>query len=159
MTKFGQIRRDPLKWKNGFSKHKGFTLIELMIIAAVFVIILAMAVPAYSNYSIRAKISKSLFIVSPAKTSIIFACEEDPTITNLSTSTIGLNFKATKYISHIEFGGDCDAPTISMTTQATGAQPDPTLTITGEFVGHTRRMAWLCMSDGLNAHVPESCQN
>jgi type IV pilus assembly protein PilA len=159
MTKFGQIRRDPLKWKNGFSKHKGFTLIELMIIAAAFVIILAMAVPAYSNFSIRAKISESLFIVSPAKRSIIFACKEDATITNLSTATIGLNFKATEYISHIEFGGDCDAPTIKITTKATGAQPDPVLTITGDFAGDTRRMTWTCVSDGLNAHVPESCQS
>jgi len=159
MTKFGQIRRDPLKWKNGFSKHKGFTLIELMVMAAVFVIILAMAVPAYSNYLIRAKIGESLSVASSAKTSIIFACQEDPTLTYLSKQATGLKFKATKNISNIELGGDCDAPTITITTKATGAQLDPVLTITGEFTGDTQRLTWTCVSDGLNAHVPESCQS
>ncbi len=137
----------------------GFTLIELMIVVAMIAITLSMAVPTYSNYSIRAKIGESLSIASPAKTAIIFACQEDPTITNLSNQALGLNFEATKYISNIELGGDCDAPTITMTTQATGAQPDPVLTITGDFAGDTRRMTWTCVSDGLDIHVPESCQS
>jgi prepilin-type N-terminal cleavage/methylation domain-containing protein len=159
MTTFGQIRRDPQNGKKEFSTHKGFTVIELMIIVAVIAIILAMAVPAYSNYFIRAIIDQSLSVASSAKTSIIFACQEDSTLTNLSKQAIGLNFKATKNISNIELGGDCDAPTITITTKATGAQLDPVLTITGEFNGDTQRMTWTCVSDGLNAHVPESCQS
>ena len=135
----------------------GFTLIELMIAVAIIIIILAMAVPAYSNYLIRAKIDESLSIVSPAKTAIIFACQVDPTITHISNQVLGLNFVATKYISNIELGGDCTAPTITITTQATGAQPDPVLTITGDFAGDTRRINWLCVSDGLESHLPESC--
>jgi len=61
-------------------------------------------------------------------------------------------------ITLIELGGDCDAPTITLTTQATGAQPDPVLTITGDFAQNTRRMKWICVSDGLDIHLPESCQ-
>ena len=137
----------------------GVTLIELMIVVAMIAITLSMAVPAFSNYSIRAKIGASLSVASSAKTSIIFACQEDPTLTNLSNQALGLNFQATKYISNIELGGDCDAPTIKMTTQATGAQPDPVLTITGDFAGDTRGMTWTCVSDGLDIHVPESCQS
>lgn len=137
----------------------GFTLIELIIAVAVITIILAMAVPAFSNYSIRVIIVQSLSVASSAKTSIIFACQEDPTLTNLSKQAVGLNFKATTYIYNIEIGGDCNTPTIKLTTQATGAQPDPVLTITGDFTGDTRRMTWLCVSDGLNAHVPKSCQS
>jgi len=47
MTTFGQIRRDPQKGKNGFSKLKGFTLIELMVVIAVGAIITMFALPSY----------------------------------------------------------------------------------------------------------------
>jgi type IV pilus assembly protein PilA len=139
------------------SHRGGLTLIELIIAVAISTIILAMAVPAYSNYSIRAKIGESLSVASPAKTSIIFACQTDPTIRNLSNQVLGLKFEATKYISNIEIGGDCEEPTIMISTQATGAQPDPVLTITGDFAGATRRVTWRCVSDGLEIHLPESC--
>jgi len=120
-------------------------------------ITLAMAIPAYSNYSIRANLGVSLSAVSPAKTSILYACQENPTISNLSNQALGLNFETTKYISDIELGGDCDVPTITIITQATGAQPDPVLTITGDFDGVTRRITWLCVSDGLEIHFPGVC--
>jgi prepilin-type N-terminal cleavage/methylation domain-containing protein len=136
----------------------GFTLIELIIAVAMITIILTMAVPTYSNYLIRAKIDRSLSVVSPAKTSIIDICQKNPTITRLSNQVLGLHFEATKHIFNLEIGGDCDAPTITITTQATGAQPDPVLTITGDFAGNTRRITWLCVSDGLEIHLPESCR-
>jgi type IV pilus assembly protein PilA len=136
----------------------GITLIELIIAVAMISTILTVAIPAYSNYSIRAIISESLSVASSAKTLIIFACQKDPSHANLSNQALGLNFKATKNVFNIELGGDCDAPTITLTTQATGAQPDPVLTITGDFAHDTRRMKWICVSDGLDIHLPESCQ-
>jgi prepilin-type N-terminal cleavage/methylation domain-containing protein len=47
MKTFGQTRRDPQKGKNGFSTHKGFTLIELMVVIAVVAIITSFALPSY----------------------------------------------------------------------------------------------------------------
>lgn len=47
MTTFGQTRRDPQKGENGFSKLKGFTLIELMLVIAVVAIITSFALPSY----------------------------------------------------------------------------------------------------------------
>lgn len=135
----------------------GFTLIELIIVVALIAIILTLALPAYSNYSIRAKIDDSLSIASSAKTSVIFACQTNPTLTSLSNQAANYNFEAANYIFNIEIGGDCDAPTITITTQATGAETDPVFTITGDFNSNTRRMSWLCVSDGLEIHVPESC--
>jgi Tfp pilus assembly major pilin PilA len=137
----------------------GFTLTELMIFIAVITIILTMAIPAYSTYLIRLNIYKSLTVTSSAKRSIIFSCQEDPALTFLSNRVIDYKFEATKYVSNIVFSGTCNAPTITMTTQATGAQPDPVLTITGNSTDDTRRMTWLCVSDGLNSHVPETCRS
>ncbi len=141
------------------SASGGFTLIELIIAVAVITFILTMAIPSYSTYSIRLNIYKSLTVTSSAKRSIIFACQENPTLTSLSNQVIDYKFEATKYVSNIVFSGTCDAPTITMTTQATGAQPDPVLTITGNSTGDTRRMTWFCVSDGLNSHVPEICRS
>ena len=135
----------------------GFTLIELIIVIALIVIILTLAIPAYSNYSIRAKIDGSLSIASSAKTSVIFACQTNPSLTNLSNQAANYNFEATKHIYNIKIGGYCDAPVITITTQATGAQIDPVFTITGDYNNDTGRMSWLCVSNGLEIHVPESC--
>jgi prepilin-type N-terminal cleavage/methylation domain-containing protein len=137
----------------------GLTLIELIIVVAMIAIVLTMAASGYSTYSIRSKTAVSLSIAEPIKHSIVFTCQENATLTYLSNQAIGYQFKATEYIFNIEIGGICDAPTITITTQATGAQPDPVLTITGDSTGNTGRITWLCVSDGLNKHVPEICRS
>lgn len=47
MTTFARLRRDPSKGKKEFSKHHGFTVIELMIAIAVLAIITSLALPSY----------------------------------------------------------------------------------------------------------------
>ena len=47
MKTFGKTRRDPQKGKKEFSTHKGFTIIELMVVIAVIAIITSFALPSY----------------------------------------------------------------------------------------------------------------
>jgi type IV pilus assembly protein PilA len=144
------------------NKHpaNGFTLIELMIVIAVIAIILTLAIPTYKNFTIRAKIAEALSVSNSAKTAVASACQELTSTTTLTNALAGYSFQASKYVSDITLDGPCSTPTITITTFDTGAQPDPVLTITGDFTMTTGQVVtWVCVSNGPNIHVPEACRS
>ena len=50
--------------------QQGFTLIELMIVVAIIGILAAIAIPAYQDYTCRAKVSEAINAAAPAKTAV-----------------------------------------------------------------------------------------
>lgn len=57
--------------------QQGFTLIELMIVVAIVGILAAIAVPAYQDYTIRAKVTEGIGLAEAAKTTVSEAFQSD----------------------------------------------------------------------------------
>src|ERR1044071_10039070 len=74
------------------SIQKGFTLIELMIVVAIIGILAAVALPAYQDYTIRAKVSELVLAASGFKTTVAEAAQSNGT---LASSGMGLSVNTT----------------------------------------------------------------
>ena len=66
--------------------QSGFTLIELMIVVAIIGILAAVAIPAYSDYTAKAKASNALSSVGPLKTAVAMCAQEAGEATKCNTT-------------------------------------------------------------------------
>jgi len=67
--------------------QKGFTLIELMIVIAIIGILAAVALPAYNNYTDKARYSEMVMAVAPMKTALS-VCAQQGECTNTPTGGV-----------------------------------------------------------------------
>lgn len=138
--------------------QKGFTLIELMIVIAILGILIAIALPAYQDYSIRTKNTECLNVGAAAKLAVGEYRQSEGAYPP-DNATAGYTFVATDYCADVQIQA---SGAILLTTTGTGGNVVFTLTPDAGAGSATGAVNWSCSSDITATQpgwVPKECRN
>ena len=136
------------------SIQKGFTLIELMIVVAIIGILAAVALPAYQDYTVRARVSELILQASSARTTVTEICQQQDGCSAINGVVIG----SSQYVSG---GTVASNGTIVVGAKdrlgGSGANASTAyaVTLTPSYVGGT--VNWTCNSKDPK-YAPSSCR-